>query len=189
VVVSKKDSPDDLERYRPYLELLARLQFDRRFQAKLDTSDIVQQTMLQAYRGLPEHRGGNSGQLAAWLRQILARTMTHVVRDLQRDKRDIRKEQRLQVGIDQSSVRLENWLAAEQPTPSDHVQRNELLLELAAAMEKLPNDQREAIELHYWQGWKLAEIATQLDRSVPAVGGLLQRGLKNLRAVLADPHH
>lgn len=174
----------ELERYRPYLELLARMQFDRRLQAKLDPSDIVQQTMLQAYRALPDHRGDNSAQMAAWLRQILARNLTHTVRDLQRDKRDVRRERSLQQNLDQSSARLEAWLEGEQSSPSRIAERNEQLLQLAEAVAALPADQREAIELHYWHGWKLSEIAERLDRSVSAVGGLLHRGLRGLRGSL-----
>lgn len=185
-------SPDgnechQLERYRSYLELLARMQFDRRLQAKLDPSDIVQQTMLQAYRALPEHRGDNSAQMAAWLRQILARNLTHTIRDLQRDKRDVRRERSLQQHVDQSSARLEAWLQAEQSSPSHIAAHNEQLLQLAEALAGLPPEQREAIELHYFHGWKLAEIATHLGRSVSAVGGLLHRGLRGLRGTLQTP--
>ncbi len=175
-----------LERYRPYLELLARMQFNRRLQAKLDPSDIVQQTMLQAYRALPDHRGDNSGQMAAWLRQILARNLTHTIRDLQRDKRDVRRERSLRQSLDQSSAQLEAWIGCEQPSPSEVAQHNEQVLKLAEAVAQLPPDQREAVELHYWHGWKLSEIAEHLDRSVSAVGGLLHRGLQRLRSALAE---
>ncbi len=177
----KSDVGSELERFRPYLTILARMQFDQRLQAKLDPSDIIQQTMLQAHRGLPDHRGENSAQMAAWLRQILARNLTHALRDFHRDKRDVRRERSLQQQLDASSARLEKWIAAEQSTPSEIAERNEYVLQMAEALQQLPTDQRVAIELHYWHGWKLADIATHLERSVSAVGGLLHRGLKSLR--------
>jgi RNA polymerase sigma-70 factor (ECF subfamily) len=48
-------------------------------------------------------------------------------------------------------------------------------------VDLLPESQREAVELHYWQGWSLAEIGERMGRSTPAVAGLFQRGLKRLR--------
>jgi RNA polymerase sigma-70 factor (ECF subfamily) len=60
------------------------------------------------------------------------------------------------------------------------------MLRVANALEELPPAQRDAIALHYWQGWSPTEIAAHLDRTPAAVAGLLLRGLKKLRAVLAD---
>jgi RNA polymerase sigma-70 factor, ECF subfamily len=184
--MAKSIDSDQLEKYRPYLRILARMQFDRRLQGKLDPSDVIQQTMLQAHRAMSDHRGENSAQLAAWLRQILARNISHAMRDYRRDKRDVRRERSLQAKLDASSARLEAWLAADCGSPKDAAERNEQILRMAVAMEALPREQRDAIELHYWHGWKLAEIAEYLERSVSAVGGLLHRGLKSLRARLAE---
>src|SRR6266481_5691391 len=69
-----------LQRYQPWLHLLARLQVDSRFQDKFDPSDIVQQTLLEACRALPQFRGNTEAELAAWLRQVLAHVLAHEVR-------------------------------------------------------------------------------------------------------------
>jgi DNA-directed RNA polymerase specialized sigma24 family protein len=53
---------------------------------------------------------------------------------------------------------------------------------LADALARLPEFQREAVILHYWQGCSLAEIASSLDRTTGSVAGLLKCGLKYLRA-------
>ncbi|HEV3117419.1 MAG TPA: sigma factor, partial [Gemmataceae bacterium] len=103
--------PDDaldqrLERYRAYLRLLARLHLDARFQGKLDASDLVQQTLLEAYRSLQQFRGADGAELAGWLRQILAHQLAHAQRDLGRAKRDIRRERSLAAELDVSSQRL-----------------------------------------------------------------------------------
>jgi RNA polymerase sigma-70 factor, ECF subfamily len=185
--VASPFAADDLERYRDYLRLLARLQLDSRVRARVDASDIVQQTFLQAQQALPDFRGATGAELAAWLRQILARNLTHVVRDHGRDRRDINRERSLEAALDASSIRLERWLAAEQSSPSQQAQRNEELLRLAQVLADLPEGQREAIVLHYWQGWTTAEIGRHLDRSPAAVAGLLKRGLKELRRQLLDP--
>jgi RNA polymerase sigma-70 factor, ECF subfamily len=69
-----------LEQYRDYLRLLARLQLDPRLQGKLDPSDIVQETLLKAYRALDRFRWSSADELAGWLRQILSRTLTDAIR-------------------------------------------------------------------------------------------------------------
>ena len=55
---------------------------------------------------------------------------------------------------------------------------------LAAALEDLPEDQREAVTRHYLDGETPAEIAAAMRRTGPSVAGLLRRGLKGLRAGL-----
>ena len=64
----------ELARFRPYLLMLARLQFDEMLQAKLSASDVVQQTLLEAHQCRAEFRGRNDQEHAAWLRQILRAT-------------------------------------------------------------------------------------------------------------------
>jgi RNA polymerase sigma-70 factor (ECF subfamily) len=172
------------EQFRSYLRLLARLQLPQRLAPKLDASDIVQQTLVQAYRAIGGFRGRTEAEMAAWLRQILARNLAHAVRDQGRQKRDAAREVSIAAALDQSSARLENWLAADQSSPSERAERNDQLLRLAAALEQLPDEQREAVELHYWQGWTLARIAEHQSRTPASVAGLVHRGLAKLRESL-----
>jgi RNA polymerase sigma-70 factor (ECF subfamily) len=171
----------ELERYRSYLRLLAEARLDRRLRGKLDPSDVVQQTLLHAHQARGQFRGTTQGELAAWLRQILARDLLHCVRDFRRAKRDVSCERSLAAACDESSARLESWLAAEQSSPSQQAARMEEVLRAAEAVEGLPEGQREAVVLYYWQSCSLAEIAEHLGRSVSAVAGLLHRGLGQLR--------
>lgn len=175
---------ESLERYRAYLRLLARLHLDPRLAAKLDPSDVVQQTLVQAWQALEQFRGKTEGELAAWLRQILARNLAMAVRDFSRDKRDVAREQALEAALADSSSRLQVWLAAEESSPSRQLEDQEQALRLAQALEQLPDAQREALILQHWQDWSLAQIGTHLGRSTEAVAGLLKRGLKQLRILL-----
>src|SRR5436190_18019676 len=102
--------PLDLDRFRSYLLLLARARLDRKIQGKLDASDIVQQTMLEAHQALESFRGENVAAQAAWLRQILARNLANVVRDFTREKRDVTRERSFHADLDQSASHLEGWL-------------------------------------------------------------------------------
>jgi RNA polymerase sigma-70 factor (ECF subfamily) len=175
-----------LERYRAYLRLLARLHLAPQLRGKLDPSDVVQQVLLQAYRALSQFQGQSEGELAAWLRQILAHCLANAVRDFGRDKRDVGLERSLEVALAGSSARLEMGLAANQSSPSERAQRHEDAIRLAEALLQLPEAQREALILQHWQGLALAEIGAQLGRTPAAVAGLIKRGLKRLRELLKD---
>ena len=66
--------------------------------------------------------------------------------------------------------------------------QHEELLRLAEALDRLPDDQRTAVELHHLQGCSVVDIGAQLDRTEAAVAGLLRRGLKKLRELLQGNH-
>lgn len=176
----------DLERFRDYLGLLARMQVTAGLQRKVDLSGVVQQTLLEAHLARHQINGQSDEQKAAWLRQILANNLRDEVRKMRAGIRDVAREQSLEADLEASSSRVSAWLAADQSSPSQKAMRHEDMLSLANALTQLPAEQRLAVELHHLQGLPLAEVAQQLDRSKGAVAALLFRGLKRLRELLAD---
>jgi RNA polymerase sigma-70 factor (ECF subfamily) len=175
-----------LEPYRDYLRLLARLHLDRRLRAKLDPSDVVQQTLLEAYLAMGSWEEHLPAERAAWLRRILARNLANAIRDFTRAKRDVNLERSVEAALDASSARLGALLADGAPTPGEQAEQNERLLRLAHALIELPEPQREAIVLRHYENWSLDAISLHLGRSPAAVAGLLHRGLKALRVRLQN---
>jgi RNA polymerase sigma-70 factor (ECF subfamily) len=173
-----------VEHFRDYLRLLAGLQLGPGLRAKLDPSDLVQQTLLKAYQARAQLRGTTEAEMAAWLRQILARTLADAVRDLGRDRRDHRRERSLEAALDESSTRLGRCLAASGLAPPEQAERGEQLLRLAGALEALPEPQRQAVLLRYYEGRPLEEIGRRLNRTRAAVASLLRRGIERLRSHL-----
>jgi RNA polymerase sigma-70 factor (ECF subfamily) len=175
-----------LERYRDYLRLLARLQLHARLQAKLDASDIVQQTLLQAHQNLGQFRGQTEAEWLAWLRAILANTLAAAGRRFATEARDAGRERSFEHDLDHSSSRLAGLLVADQSSPSERAVRADELLRLARALNSLPPDQQRVVELHHLRGLSVAEVAQRVERTRPAVVGLLYRGLKKLRELLQE---
>jgi RNA polymerase sigma-70 factor, ECF subfamily len=176
---------DGLERFRSYLLTLARAGLDPRLRPKVDPSDVVQQTMLEAHAAAGQFEANTTAQRAAWLRQILNRNLANLGRDFTRAKRDVRREAG-PPDADESDARLDSLLAAGQSSPSRRADRAEQHVRLATALHGLPPAQREAIELRYLAGLPLTVIAGEMDRSAPAVAGLLHRGLARLRELLDE---
>jgi len=174
----------ELERYRAYLDLLVRHRLDNRFQGKVDASGVVQQTLWEAHQGLKDFRGTSEAEVAAWLRRILVRNLTDEIRKLAAGKRDLGRERSIEEAVEKSSANLAAWLVQEQASPSQQAVRHEQVLELAAALCHLPEDQRTAVELHHLEGHSLVEVGRIMERSKEAVAGLLFRGLKRLRQLL-----
>jgi RNA polymerase sigma-70 factor (ECF subfamily) len=180
------DSGRLLEPYRDYLRLLARLRLDPRLRAKLDPSDLVQQTLMEAYQAMAGWDQHTPAEQAAWLRRILARNLANAIRDFTRAKRDVNLERSLQADLDASSIRLASLLADAEPGPAEQAVQNEYLLRLAHALIELPEPQREAIVLRHYENWSLEAISQHLGRTPASVAGLLHRGLKVLRQRLQD---
>lgn len=173
-----------MEKFRPYLYLLARLHLDPRVRSRVDPSDIVQQTLLTAHAKQAQFRGSTDAERAAWLRAILANHLALSMRQFgQQGGGRLRS---LQDALDHSSARLGTFLAANQSSPSDAILRAEQTIRLAAALAQLATDQREAIELRHLQGLAVPEVARRMERTVPAVAGLLHRGTKALRVLMSD---
>ncbi len=181
---SHSDQDQTLERFRPYLSLLARTHLNPRQRAKLDSSDIVQQTLMDAFAKQDQFRGSSDAELAGWLRQILKNHLADAVRNQQRDKRDVRRERSLDAEIDQSFSRTNSWLADVQSSPSQRAVKQEEVLRLSEVIAELPEAQREAIVLHHLQELSLAEVAKEMGKTEAAVAGLLFRGLKSLHSLL-----
>jgi RNA polymerase sigma-70 factor (ECF subfamily) len=175
-----------LDRFREYLRLLARLHLADGWAGKIEASDVVQQALLEAHRQRSNFRGRCEAEMAAWLRQILAGVLANALRALGRAKRDVARERSLEGALDNSSIQIGSWLAAPQSSPSTQAQRHEEAVRLAAALATLPEAQREALVLRYYQSQSLDEISRRLGRSPAAVAGLLKRGARQLRAVLHE---
>ena len=180
---SKPLQAGDLERFRAYLGMLARLEVAPRLRDKVDLSGVVQQTLLEAHQGLVDHprQARSTAEATAWLRSILSHNLADVLRKLTARKRDVRREWSLEAALEQSASHVEQWLVAEQPSPSQDAIRQEELLCLAESLSSLPEAQRRVIEMHHLQDRPLAEIAAELGSTKAAVAGLLHRGLKSLR--------
>jgi RNA polymerase sigma-70 factor (ECF subfamily) len=147
---------------------------------------VVQLTLLEAHQAKQQLRGRSEAEILGWLRTALARNLADEIRKLGAGKRAAAREESLQQALEESSSRLEAWLAAEQSSPSQQAERQEQVLRLTATLARLPDKQRQAVELRHLKGMSLAEVAGEMDCSKAAVVGLLHRGVEKLRQLLGE---
>jgi RNA polymerase sigma-70 factor (ECF subfamily) len=177
-----------LERYRPLLRLqVLQVELDPRLRARFGASDLVHEALLRAHRDIGQFRGQTEAELVGWLRTILRRAVVDQIRHEKAQERDPwREERRIHDALAESAAGLDAFVAARQPSPSEQVAGEEQRLRIARAVEQLPDDQRAAFLLRDLQGLPLKEVAARLGKTERSVAGLLQRGRRALRELLAD---
>ncbi|MFO0966761.1 MAG: sigma-70 family RNA polymerase sigma factor [Gemmataceae bacterium] len=170
---------------RNYLLLLARVQLGGKLQAKVDASDLVQQTLLEAHLGFERFRGSTPGEWLGWLRQILKHNLANVVRDYHGTaKRDVAREAHLKPVAGSNAGEPLAQLPAAQETPSQLMMRKERELALADALAQLSAEHREVIMLRNLQRLPFDQVAQRLNRSRPAAQMLWLRAVEKLQGIM-----
>jgi len=179
------ESPDDLQRFRPFLRALAEEQLYSGLRQKMDPSDLVQQTMLQAVESQSQFRGTTDAAKASWLRAILKNVMAGFGRHFHRDRRNVSREQAMGIGGSSQSGGLGFEIAGDFSSPSQQLRQSEDRQKLKELMGHLTHDQQQALVMRYWHDLSLEEIGQRMNKSPDAVAGLLYRGMKVLREKMA----
>jgi RNA polymerase sigma-70 factor (ECF subfamily) len=184
-MADSEPSPDtfDLARYREYLRSLAGARLDSRPWVGVDPSEVAQQALLKAHAARDQFRGRTEQELAAWLRTILNNTLADALRASNRRPGSIS----LSDLSESSSVQPAPVPADTGLPPEELAARNEQLLRLAAALGRLPDDQRAVLEMKHLHGLTVTEICERTGRTKSSVAGLLFRGVKALRGLLDEP--
>ena len=169
---------------RSYLGFAARAQVETWLRRKVDASDLVQETMLEACRDFDRFQGRTEQEWLAWLRKILAHNAADFVRHYRgAAKRAAGREVPFRDPADSRSPGAPEP-AASQPTPSQELLLLDTELRVTAALGELPPDYQEVIVLRNLQRLPFSEVAERMDRSRPAVQMLWMRAIRKLQAAL-----
>lgn len=170
-------------RFRPGLRKQAQARLGPALRQRVDASDIVQQTLLQAHRGLPEFQGHTIEELGAWLQSILLRNIGAAVRqNALAQRRAVGRERSLE-DRDGAGATVGERLVSPLTSPTGRLQRGQTAAQLLLALSHLPPDQREAVRLRHVEGRSLEEIASQLGKTRAAAASLIKRGMESLRRI------
>ena len=157
---------------------IVRLRMGSELRSKLESMDIVQDSLMSALRNLKDFNYSNEGDFLRWLSRIAENQIRGNLDQLHAAKRDMRKE----VPLEQRSTHTHNsggqdLCPVSQTTPSLIFSRREDLDKLEHAMDLLKPAHRQVIILARIEGLAHKDIAARMDKSPDAVGMLLSRAL------------
>lgn len=170
------------ETCRAYVGFLARSHVESWIQAKVDSSDLIQQTLMEAHQAFPNFNGQTEGEWIAWLKQILKHNATDFVRRFGAAKRRATLEVAISTGNDSTYFRAAPELSSHGESPSQMMVRREQEILISEALATLPENYQEVIVLRNLQRLPFDEIAERMGRSRPATQMLWMRALKKLQA-------
>jgi RNA polymerase sigma-70 factor (ECF subfamily) len=171
---------------RSYLGFAARSQVETWLRRKVDASDLVQETMLEACRDFDRFAGRTEQEWLAWLRKILAHNAADFVRRYRgAAKRAAVREVPFRDPAESHAPGAPEP-AADQLTPSQEFLQLDTELRVTAALAELPPDYQEVIMLRNLQRLSFNEVAERMDRSRPAVQMLWMRAIRKLQEKMEE---
>jgi RNA polymerase sigma-70 factor (ECF subfamily) len=176
-----------LERHRQRLRQMVAIRLDRRLQARIDPSDVVQEALGEAAGKLSKYAGQRPLPFYPWLRRITWERIIHLHRrHIRAGRRSVVREQ---VGLplpDESACMLVDRLLVAGSSPSKRMQRNEERDRLQSALLQLSEADREVLVLRYLEHLSTREIAAVLELAESGVKARQLRALQRLRALMRD---
>jgi len=172
------------DRHRSALRHFVALRLDPRLRQRVDPSDVVQETQLEAFRRLPDYLERRPMPFRLWLRKTAYERLLKVHRHhAETARRAVAREVALP---DDSSLQLAQQLEATGSTPSEHLAREELIRRVRQAVARLPDIDREILFMHYFEGQSYQDVSCVLEIDPAAARKRYGRALLRLRELLHE---
>ena len=169
-------------RHRPYLRQVVSLRLDPKLRARVDASDVVQETHLEAVRRLPDYLERRPMPFRLWLRKTAYERLLMIERHhVDAQRRAVGREVALP---DRSSLQLFGQLLAASSTPSQQLSRAELAHRVRQAVARLADIDKEILLMRNLEGLSNHEVAQVLEIAPAAASQRYGRALLRLRKLL-----
>ena len=177
-----------LARHRSRLRQMVAVHLDRRLAARIDPSDVVQETLMDAALNLPDYLRDRPLPFYPWLRQLARQRLDRLHRDhIRRHRRSVVREEGHGLLLpDPSADALANLLRASGTSPSRQLIRDEMSRRIQDAMNRLSPNDRELLVMRHLEAMSAAEIGAVLGIGAGAVRTRHVRALARLRSLLDD---
>jgi RNA polymerase sigma-70 factor (ECF subfamily) len=175
-----------LVRYQKRLRQMIAVRMDYRLAARLDPSDVVQETLAAAIQQLSDYFHHRPLPFYPWLRQLACDRLAELHRwHIQTRKRSITREARCAPELpEESALNLADRLLARGSSPSARLRRDEECRRVQAALAQLAEHDREVLVLRHLEQLSTREIAAVLGITEGAVYTRHLRALERIRILL-----
>ena len=144
---------------------------------KVVPEDLVQETLLRAWKSRESFRGDTTAQFSKWLLQILR---NHFIDSCGAIKRDVSI-------ITWHGEQLNSDEVEGGETPSYHAMNEEQESQLHVSLCRLDPSERKIIDLRCFEGMKFCEIAEATGININTVAGIYRRSIRKLSKWMAEP--
>jgi RNA polymerase sigma-70 factor, ECF subfamily len=169
-------------RHRDDLCRVVALRLDARLRARLDPSDVVQESQLVAFRRLDDFLTRRPMSFRLWLRKT---THEQLLKARRRHLGTARRAAGREIPLpERSSLDLARHLLAGSESPGAELERQELARRVGRALARLPEADREVLLMRNFEGLSNPEVGALLDLDPGTVSKRHGRALLRLRALL-----
>lgn len=176
-----------LEENRARLRRMVELRLDRRVRGRVDASDVLQEAFIEVSTRVPQYLAKPEVPFYVWVRFITAQKIQEFHRrHLGRQNRDVRREVRLGVAPEASSIALAEAFLDDGPSPSQVAMEQENWRRLLNALEGLKPVDREVVAMRHFEGLRNVDVAEILGLSKPGASVRYVRAMQRLGAALQE---
>ena len=171
-------------RHRPGLKQFIELRLDARMRARVDASDVVQETQMEVFHRLSDFLQRLPMPFRLWLRKTAYERLLKIQRyHIEVAGRTVRREVALP---DHSSLQLAQQLLAPSSTPSQHLDKREVMRRVRQALARLSEPDREILLMRNTEGLSNQEAAQVLGIEPATASQRFGRALLRLRKLLME---
>jgi len=172
--------------YMEKLQRMIRFRLDRRLYGRIDTADVLQDVWIEASRRITDYTSNPAVPFFVWLRQIAWQIIIDLHRrHLGAQKRNVSQEVAL-VRPGGTSISIAALLVGNLTSPSQVAMREERLLKLREALERMDEIDREVLALRHFEELSNNEVAQVLGLQKTAASNRYVRALKRLKSILEE---
>ena len=177
-----------LERHREALRRMVDMRLDPKIRQRVDASDVVQETMMEANRRMSKFLENDAMPFHLWIRQIATDRLIDAHRRHRVSKKrsvDLEQAPVVASNLDHSTIQFGNQLEDREITPSEAAMRAEMQRRFEAALDEMDNHDQEIIVMRHFEKLSNQEVASILGLSEPAASMRYLRAIRRLQKQLS----